>query len=156
MKKKYVPSYLEDHYEGLECGWSYGNFQDTRGLQMHILNPLMLHEMQFKLKQPRGMSDVVNFYSCYQFTKARLKITVLQTRKYICKYSTKITHFKRCHGSSVFISTQNARFLLYYSQNYAHLNRTSGSVSLNSYSTLRKSWFHTSGLYLCPDVYFPS
>ena len=40
---------------------------------MDIFNRLMLHEIQLQLKQPRGMFDVVKFYSCYQFTKERLK-----------------------------------------------------------------------------------
>jgi len=50
MTKKYVPSYLKDYYEGLELGWSFGNFQDTRGPQIHIFNPLMPYEIQFQLK----------------------------------------------------------------------------------------------------------
>ena len=145
MTKKYVCTYLEDHYEGLECGRSYGNFQDTRGPQMHIFNRSIPHETQLQLKQPRGTFDVVKFYSFISLQKERLKVTVLQTRMYTCKYSTKITHFNRRQYSSVFISSQIARFLLYYSQNYAPLNRTPGSVGLQSYLTLWKSWFQTSG-----------
>jgi len=53
MPKNYVPSYLEDHYEGLERGWSFDNFQDTRGPQIHIFNRLFEQHPSHQTHSPR-------------------------------------------------------------------------------------------------------
>jgi len=72
MTKKCVPSYSEDHYECLELGRSFGNFQDTRGPQIHICNPLMPHETKLDkeknqcIRQETGAQNIVKEIKQYQ------------------------------------------------------------------------------------------